>query len=935
MKRAMGLAAGMLFLLSGMNFSGWTFQGTRPCDVVPANLNFGQVQIGFSRESTFTAINNGPNPFTVEAINSNNPAFTVVGTDQPLPATLMVGETLLVTVQFECVQAGMTSGQLTLDTDPDGVCGTVRVSGTCTTEPPPNCGVSRTNLPFGEVEIGEIVTQPLTITNNGPDPFTIFFISSDNFNFNVFMTDPPLPATLNVGESLTATVELFCFDLGGQAGMLTFDTDPPEIVCGPVFVSGACGPGDQPPGDGGGPVPRNQTTKITDKEGSGAGVTFPQFSLMEDNTFVAIERLNELPKAPFPEATGFRRVTEVIRYIASSRDRAFGPGMILQLPFLPEFQDAFPVGRKLRLFELGQIGETRAFLDTGIIAEVGSAGRQRFVFAPHVEVFRIYAAFEEIETPAGAERHARSPSQSSCTGGWPLFFPLVEQIPGTCFTRLSVINASEQPASITFTAYNRASQSVAARNNSLVLGALQQRTVTVAELFDLPPGDPFWSIVGCSNNPSVTGMYEVTDTNHPTLQDATMLAAAPVRFTVEPALVFPLPKRNEMGFRRIHLFNPGTEAVSFDVCLFNAQGEARSSTTSALSLSAFSRLVIDQTTSPAQLNGLDLGRLSDDENGHLFVQVVSGEGLVGAEMFGPTDGDGAVKSLALLNGLPLPPGYVNGQRRRGSPPCPVIRSGPASPFGAAAAVSRSLYATHFETGPGTENVRTEFFLINVTDGDVSVGASAFSPTGEELGRRRQLASLRAKRLFRGAVQDLPNLIPPSGGYVRLDVPDSGVVGVVITREVNGNFVSAAPLGFVGKQVQGVPTPGTAAPEVFLARVKQDRSNANPNDSLAFVILYPNHDPARVPVTVDLFSPAGNNPRSRNGRVEPQGTFGPTHDSLADAFRNLVQDGGFLRATANGTDGFGREIVAVGVYRRQQDRQTKFLSVVEAQVRPSP
>jgi hypothetical protein len=733
---------------------------------------------------------------------------------------------------------------------------------------------------------------------------------------------------------LTATVELFCFDLGGQAGMLTFITDPPEIVCGPVFVSGACGPGDQPPGDGGGPVPRNQTTKITDREGE-AAVIFAPFSLTEENTFVAIEQLNELPKAPFPEVTGFRRVTPVIRYIASSRDRAFGPGMILQLPFLPEFQGAFPVGRRLRLFELGQVGEARVFLDTGIIAEVGATGRQRFVFAPHVEVFRIYAAFEEVETPAGAERHARAPSQSSCSGGWSLFVPLVEQIPGIRFTRLSVINPSEQPANITLTAYNRAGQSVTARNNPFVLGALQQRTVTVADLFDLPAGDPFWSIVGCSNNPSVTGMYEVTDTNNPTLQDATMLAAASVRFTVETALIFPLPKRNEMGFRRIHLFNPGTEAVSFEMCVFTAQGEARSSTNSALSVSAFGRLVMDQTTPPAQLNGLDLGRLTDDENGYLFVQVVSGEGLVGAELFGPTGGDGAVKTLALLNGLPLPPGYVNGERRRGGPACPVVRSGGARPFSAISALSRSLYATHFETGPGTENVRTEFFLINVTDGDVAVGASAFSPVGEELGRRRQLASLRAKRLFRGAVQDFPNLVPPSGGYVRLDVFDSGVVGVAITRDVNGNFLSAAPLGFVGKQVQGVPTPGTAAPEVFLSRVKQDRSNASPHDSLAFEIVYPNHDPARVPVTVDLFSPAGGAPRSRNGRVEPQGTFGPTHDSLADAFRNLVQDGGFLRATASGTEGFGREVLAVGVYRRQQDRQTKFLSVVEAQVRPSP
>lgn len=934
MKRAMRLVTVMMFFLSGMHLRGWTFQDMRPCDVVPANINFGQVQIGFSRDSTFAVINNGPNPFTVEAISSNNPAFTVAATDRPLPATLGAGETLLVTVQFECVQEGVMSGQLTLDTAPDGVCGVVRVSGTCTVDPPPNCGVSRLNLAFGEVEIGEIATQPLVITNNGPDPFTVLFITSDNFNFGVFTTDPPLPATLNVGQSLTATVEFFCFDLGAQSGTLTFDTDPPEIGCGPVRVSATCGPGDQPPGDGGGPVPRDQTTEITDREGSGAAVIFPAFSLAESQTWVAIERLAELPKAPFPEVPGFRRVTEVVRYIASSQDRAFGPGMILRLPLLPEFAKAFPKGKKLRLFELGEVGQARAFLDTGIIAEVGGTRRRQFVFAPHVEVFRTYAAFEEVQMPAGVSGQAQAPRQSVCSGGWPLFIPLVEQIPETRFTRLSLINPSERPANIRFTAFNRTGQSITARSDPLTLGPLQQRTVAVADLFALPPGDPFWSIVGCSDNPSVTGMYEVTDTSHPTLQDATMWAAAPVQFTAESALIFPLLKRDEVGFRRIHLFNPSAEAVSFDLCLFNAQGQAGNPTSASLSLPAWGRLVIDQMTPPAQLNGLDLSRLTEGEDGYLFVRVTTGAGLVGAELFGPTGSNGAVRSVALLNGLPLPPGYVNGQRRRDGPLCPVVRSRGASPFGAAASLSRSLYATHFETGPGTETVRTEFLLINVTDGGVTVDASAFSPSGQETGRRQQLALLGAKRLFRAAIQDLPNLIPLPGGYVRFDVPDAGVVGLVINREVNGHFLSVVPLGFVGKQVKGALTPRAAAPEVFLSRIKQDRSTANPHDSLAFVMLYPNHDPARVPVMVELFSPTGGPPRSRDGRVEPQGTFGPTHDSLADAFRDLVQDGGFLRVTASGTEGFGREILAVGVYRRQHNRQLRFVSAVSAQVRPS-
>jgi hypothetical protein len=207
------------------------------CDASPRSIDFGNVFVGSSADRTFTVSNNGNRDFTITAINSSNPAFTIM---TPLPVTVPVGGSAQILVRLTCTARDRQDGVLTFTTTSvcgPVDCGSVGVTGVCdilecTTTPTVN---------FGDVCAGTTATQTATATNTGNVPFTVTTTSVTNpARFTVISTTPILPATLNPGESVTATVQFNCAaPSGAETGQLTFVTNP-NANCPPVQLSGTC-----------------------------------------------------------------------------------------------------------------------------------------------------------------------------------------------------------------------------------------------------------------------------------------------------------------------------------------------------------------------------------------------------------------------------------------------------------------------------------------------------------------------------------------------------------------------------------------------------------------------------------------------------------------------------------------------------------------------
>jgi hypothetical protein len=677
--------------------------------------------------------------------------------------------------------------------------------------------------------------------------------------------------------------------------------------------------------------------------GTGAATIMPKFSLAVD-TIVTIECRSCPPISEmFPALSGFQRVSEVVTYDPTPFDSiAFGPGQILRLPLLAEFSGVFSPAKELRLFEFDR--RTGQFLDAGVIAHVGPLGR--FAFAPNVETFGTFAVFEQVGAPPSADSTVATPAASSdscrdCEGTFqfPVYFPLVVQEPAQkFFTRLSLVNVSDQPAEIWLRAFNSGGESkppLAEAPVTVMLPASQQVSLGLNDpaLFGSQLDGDSWSIVGCSNNPQVTGMCELTDANpftDPPLTTAKVLASATASFSQEPALIFPILKREEAGFREIHLFNAGSQMARVKLCLYK-ESTWTLTCTECDPIGPRQRLVISDSQ-PACLN---LGALGDAENGYIFVQVVEGNGVVGAHLFGQMNSDGTPKTLAVLNGLPLPQGFVFDETAGEA----------SSESSSSSALTHTVYATYFErTAPSSQVVKTDVFLINATQFPARMDVTPYMNSGQEGTRLQAFRTLVPHGLYRGTAENVSGVSPPppplpdAAGYLRIELPDAGVVGIQITRVMKPgatvpDVITAVPLGFNPKDLLEAVVPQGASDEAFLSRIKQDRG-LNPLDSTAFLVLNPNG--FGLGVTVNSLQPSGFIAGTGFDAVPPRGTYFPSLDPLSNGVAGLIVTGQSVGSLKGMTEAFpqlGEKIVAVGIYRRGgRFRPIQFLSVVPAQVR---
>jgi hypothetical protein len=596
-----------------------------------------------------------------------------------------------------------------------------------------------------------------------------------------------------------------------------------------------------------------------------------------------------LPNDTFPAVAGFERVTEVVRYeVDPCGSLAFAPGMEVKLPLLRASQGRISSATKLRLFQLGRT-ETGAlvFRDTGIVMTLAPGN---FVMADDVQPFGTYAGF--IAAAAGVGTASSEVAESTA-----LYFPAVINDAATRrATRLSFVNPDpSNQLRISLTAYD----GMGAKSGPVELSPLAARGHTSVAVADVFPNLSSGSIVARVMSGTMMGLAEIADD----FANPTTWASAEAIRTPQSSLVFPVVEAGDTSFTEFYVFNPScsadAEPVEVKLRAFKKDGAPVDllGSTQTFFLNPCRRFLIASRAAPVAMPDLVI---PDDLDGG-YVSVTSSNEkqlLVGTELFGQVVSRKV--NLAMLNGVPLPSGcLVTDQTKAG---CQVDTS-PQSPVPDAAR-QHSLYAPYFESNPAT----AEVIVVNTSADAARVALSAF----DEDGRFRATSPATDDPLFMTLAPNQVLKTPvsslfrfnPAPGYVRIEDPDSALVGVIVNRD--GEKYRTA-LAFW----PDIPELAQPNSQSFLSRLQLDPTTANPRITTGLIIFNPNNNP--VPFTLKVTRKDGT-VRMSAQTAAARGAFTRARLSLSTLFADSRD--GFVEviATSKLNPGETGRLIIIGVYR---------------------
>jgi len=177
----------------------------------PSSYDYGQVQVGTSKQYSFQLTNTGTRSLTISSKQKKGPAFSF--SNFPLPITLQPGQTAPMTVNFKPTSTAQKSATITLISNALNPSLTVKVSGTGVNANAVTLGVSPTSLNFGNVTVGASASLPLTLAAaNGSVTISAAQANSSEFT----LPGLTLPKTIAAGQSVAVTIA-FSPKLSGTA----------------------------------------------------------------------------------------------------------------------------------------------------------------------------------------------------------------------------------------------------------------------------------------------------------------------------------------------------------------------------------------------------------------------------------------------------------------------------------------------------------------------------------------------------------------------------------------------------------------------------------------------------------------------------------------------------------------------------------------------
>ena len=173
-----------------------------------ANLDFGSVVVGTSKNLTDTLTNGTGTSVAISSATASNPQFRIVSPSFPM--MLSPGQSLMLTLSFTPTAAGKTAGKLALTGGPNGEMD-VAVAGIAVAGG--NLVVSPATIAFGSVRIGQTEAKTATLTNSGNSSVTVTQASANNAAFT--FSGLALPVTLPPGQVTSFNV-VFAPKAAGQ-----------------------------------------------------------------------------------------------------------------------------------------------------------------------------------------------------------------------------------------------------------------------------------------------------------------------------------------------------------------------------------------------------------------------------------------------------------------------------------------------------------------------------------------------------------------------------------------------------------------------------------------------------------------------------------------------------------------------------------------------
>jgi hypothetical protein len=185
----------------------------------PSSISFGQVAIGASSTTSVVLSNSRSYQVQISGLQTIGGGFSVSG--PAFPITLDVGQSVTVNVSFAPQSAGTTGGSLWVSDESLNI----PLTGTGTTTTTTTAGqlsITPSQVNFGDVTVGSIGSQAITLSATGAS----VTVSSDASSSSQFVLEgASLPFTIPAGQSLSFNVAFQPTSSGTVSGSLSFTSN--------------------------------------------------------------------------------------------------------------------------------------------------------------------------------------------------------------------------------------------------------------------------------------------------------------------------------------------------------------------------------------------------------------------------------------------------------------------------------------------------------------------------------------------------------------------------------------------------------------------------------------------------------------------------------------------------------------------------------------
>jgi Abnormal spindle-like microcephaly-assoc'd, ASPM-SPD-2-Hydin len=200
-------------------------------------VGFGNVNVGSTGTQSVTVTNTGTAAVNIASAQISGAGFTVIGGSPS--ASVPVGQSVTVQLQFAPTTRGASGGALTVTSDASNSPLSVSLNGTGMQ---PALTISPASLNFSNVVVGQTGTQTVTLTNSGNSSLTMNLATISGTGFG--MSGLTLPSNIAAGANLQFNVTFTPTSTSGSTGSVVFTdnaTGSPQTLtlAGSALASGS------------------------------------------------------------------------------------------------------------------------------------------------------------------------------------------------------------------------------------------------------------------------------------------------------------------------------------------------------------------------------------------------------------------------------------------------------------------------------------------------------------------------------------------------------------------------------------------------------------------------------------------------------------------------------------------------------------------------